>query len=555
MARAHRVGQTNKVLIFRLITRGTIEERMMEITKKKMVLEHVVVGRKAQNIKQEELDDIIRYGSKELFADENDVAGKSRQIHYDDAAIDRLLGRDQVGAEEATLNDEDESGFLKAFKVANFEFIDKGEASEGKNFWEELLKDKYQEQKVEVQNALGKGKRNRTTLLGENFARLEGVGSSDYEDDDYEVDHTDGDSNSTRTTTSKRPSKKTARNTYQYSLIISFLILEFIYLSLTMMLIYSLAADNTNPPALMEGEGKSLKVIGFTQRQRAAFLQLLMRFGVGDFDWKDFIPHMKQKTCEEINEYGALFLSHIAEDINDSPAFSDGVPKEGLQIVEVLVRISVLSLIREKVKFASENPGTPLFSDDILSRYAGLRSTKIWKEEHDLVLLHAVLKHGYGKWHDIVDDKDLNIQRVICQELSTPFINLPSLGQVGSQVKNGANMTNVESPSNQSRENNGSAAAVNGAHGSYDARSQEPLYQLSDLLLQFRNMQRRQIDFIRKRFPLLENCLNDEYCQKEYSDKMEATAGTYQETRNESTQTPTIYQLPQVEKISMNLHL
>jgi len=49
--------------------------------------------------------------------------------------------------------------------VANFEYINKVEASEGKNFWEELLKDKYQEQKVEVQNALGKGKRNRTTLL------------------------------------------------------------------------------------------------------------------------------------------------------------------------------------------------------------------------------------------------------------------------------------------------------------------------------------------------------------------------------------------------------
>jgi chromodomain-helicase-DNA-binding protein 4 len=90
MARAHRLGQTNKVLIYRLITRGTIEERMMQMTKKKMVLEHLVVGRlKAQNINQEELDDIIRYGSKELFADENDEAGKSRQIHYDAAAIDR----------------------------------------------------------------------------------------------------------------------------------------------------------------------------------------------------------------------------------------------------------------------------------------------------------------------------------------------------------------------------------------------------------------------------------------------------------------------------------
>lgn len=38
---------------------------------------------------QEELDDIIRHGSKELFDDENDEAGKSCQIHYDDAAIDR----------------------------------------------------------------------------------------------------------------------------------------------------------------------------------------------------------------------------------------------------------------------------------------------------------------------------------------------------------------------------------------------------------------------------------------------------------------------------------
>ncbi|XP_039687214.1 CHD3-type chromatin-remodeling factor PICKLE-like [Medicago truncatula] len=92
-----------------------------------------------------------------------------------------------------------------------------------------------------------------------------------------------------------------------------------------------------------------------------------------------------------LNRHGTLFLSHIAEDINDSPTFSNGVLKEGLQIDEVLVRISVLSLIREKVKFASENPGTPLFSDDIMSQYAGLRSTNRGKEENDLVLLHAVL--------------------------------------------------------------------------------------------------------------------------------------------------------------------
>ncbi|CAH1418738.1 unnamed protein product [Lactuca virosa] len=37
----------------------------------------------------EELEDITRYGSKELFVDENDEAMKSRQIQYHDAAIDR----------------------------------------------------------------------------------------------------------------------------------------------------------------------------------------------------------------------------------------------------------------------------------------------------------------------------------------------------------------------------------------------------------------------------------------------------------------------------------
>ncbi|XP_045799661.1 CHD3-type chromatin-remodeling factor PICKLE-like [Trifolium pratense] len=494
MARAHRLGQTNKVLIYRLITRGTIEERMMEITKRKMVLEHLVVGgMKGQNINQEELDDIIRYGSKELFADDNDAVGKSRQIHYDDAAIDRLLDRDQVGDDEATLDDEDENGLLKAFKVANFEYIDEAEAEEkiennfsvsssgAQNYWEELLKGRYEKNQVEELDALGKGKRSRRKLLvchHKRFSHLDDV-SSDEEDEDYEVN-----------LSAKSHSKKKA---------------------------HSNIADNTDPLPLMEGEGNSLKVLGFNQSQRNTFLQILMRFGVGDFDWKEFAPRIKQKTWHEIEAYGNLFMSHIAEDINDSPTFSDGVPKEGLQIQDVLVRIAVLLSIREKVKFASENPGTPLFSDDILLRHAGgFKVRKTWKEEHDLVLLRAVLKHGYGKWAAIVDDKDLNIQTLICQELNMPFINLPVCGQVGNQVKNGANMTNMESTSNQSTENSVSVMEVNGEQGSCVAGNQEKLDQESSMMIsQFRNMHRRQNEFIKKRILLLEKLLSLETCTED----------------------------------------
>ncbi|XP_014500995.1 CHD3-type chromatin-remodeling factor PICKLE isoform X4 [Vigna radiata var. radiata] len=543
MARAHRLGQTNKVLIYRLITRGTIEERMMQMTKKKMVLEHLVVGRlKAQNINQEELDDIIRYGSKELFADENDEAGKSRQIHYDAAAIDRLLDRDQVGDEEATLDDEEEDGFLKAFKVANFEYVDEAEAaaeeaaaqkralenvnsSERTHYWEELLRDKYQEHKVEEFNALGKGKRNRKLMVSveeDDLAGLEDV-SSDGEDDNYEAELTDGDSNSTGTgtTTAKRPYKKKARN-------------------------------STEPLPLMEGEGKAFRVLGFNQNQRAAFVQILMRFGVGDFDWKEFTSRMKQKTYEEIKDYGTLFLSHISEDITESSTFSDGVPKDGLRIQDVLVRIAVLLLIRDKVKFASQNPQTPLFSDDILFRYPGLKGAKIWKEEHDLVLLRSVLKHGYGRWQAIVDDKDLKIQEVICQELNLPFINLPVPGQVGSQPQNGANLTNAEVPNSQSRENGGSDIPADGAQGSGDARNQAQLYQDSSILYHFRDMQRRQVEFIKKRVLLLEKGLNAEY-QKEYFGDPKSNDELKSEPKAPKlgeTDTQMIEQLPQVETIA-----
>ncbi|KAJ9167671.1 hypothetical protein P3X46_019285 [Hevea brasiliensis] len=556
MARAHRLGQTNKVMIYRLIARGTIEERMMQLTKKKMVLEHLVVGRlKAQNINQEELDDIIRYGSKELFADENDETGKSRQIHYDDAAIDRLLDREQVGDEEASLDDE-EDGFLKAFKVANFEYIDKVEAaaeveaqkaaaeasstmsnSERTTYWEELLKDRYEVHKIEEFNALGKGKRSRKQMVSveeDDLAGLEDV-STDGEDDNYEADLTDSETTSSGTQTGRKPYRKKSR------------------------------VDNMEPIPLMEGEGRSFRVLGFNQNQRAAFVQILMRFGVGEYDWKEFTSRMKQKTHEEIRDYGVLFLSHITEDITDSPNFADGVPKEGLRIQDVLVRIAVLLLIRDKVKFALEKPGTTLFTDDIVLRYPGLKSGKFWKEEHDLLLLRAVLKHGYGRWQAIVDDKDLRIQEIIFQELNLPSINLPVQGQASSQAQNGVNTVTVEAPSTQVQGNgNGTNndMATDVAQGMTDVANQPQLYQDSPIIYHFRDMQRRQVEFIKKRVLLLEKGLNAEYQKEYFSDDPKSTEVKGEESESDinaadrSSLNPIeidaqmIDQLPQMEPIT-----
>ncbi|EPS62407.1 hypothetical protein M569_12383, partial [Genlisea aurea] len=313
MARAHRLGQTNKVMIYRLIARGTIEERMMQMTKKKMVLEHLVVGRlKAQNINQEELDDIIRYGSKELFADDNDESVKSRQIHYDDAAIDRLLDRELVGDENASVDDEEENGFLKAFKVANFEYVDEAELaaeeevptdtpeikassnnSDRTTYWEDLLRDKYEVNKIEEYNSMGKGKRSRKQMVSVEDDDLAGMedASSDAEDDNYEAELTDNETASGGVPNVRRAYRKRNR-------------------------------DPSEKLPLMEGEGRHFRVLGFNQNQRAVFVQIMMRFGVGEYDWAEFVPRLKQKSYDEIHDYALLFLKHISEGPTNSLTFS-----------------------------------------------------------------------------------------------------------------------------------------------------------------------------------------------------------------------------------------
>lgn len=498
MARAHRLGQSNKVMIYRLITRGTIEERMMQLTKKKMILEHLVVGRlKAQQaVNQEELDDIIRYGSKELFSDENEEASKSRQIHYDDAAIERLLNRDHAAGEDSSIDDRDDD-FLKAFKVANFEYIDEVEAASAKellrkqpmtekasstnsdraNYWDVLLRDRYEVHEFETISCMGKGKRSRKQVAAAVHNDPSGVHATSSEDDDYSYDDlSESETRSSRHMSGNRGhfSRKKARAGYVESL------------------------------ALVEGEGKSLRILGFNQNQRNVFLQTLMRFGFGDYDWMEFLPRLNGKTYEEVHEYGFLFLRHLDEGINDSPTFSDGVPKEGLRVEDVLVRLAQINLIKEKLNILKGNSGSTLFPEDIQECHPSLIG-KIWKDEHDILLLEAVLKHGYGRWQAIVDDQGHGLTNVACREL-----NLPSGGPFAGGL--------------QRNDGSSGAAEISQLHPS------------NSKVFQLRVVQKRIVDFVRKRYYLLEKLLDLELCLDE-AEKAKSCDPTSQDSDIEPTKT------------------
>ena len=65
--RAHRIGQTKKVTVIRLITKGTIEERIIELQNKKRILsENLIEGKSdasiLNNLTEEEMKKLLSYG-------------------------------------------------------------------------------------------------------------------------------------------------------------------------------------------------------------------------------------------------------------------------------------------------------------------------------------------------------------------------------------------------------------------------------------------------------------------------------------------------------------
>lgn len=72
MDRAHRIGQTKVVQVFRLITQNTMEEKMMERQTLKLKLDSMIIqkGRQApkqSGLNKDEMSDMVKYGADTIF--------------------------------------------------------------------------------------------------------------------------------------------------------------------------------------------------------------------------------------------------------------------------------------------------------------------------------------------------------------------------------------------------------------------------------------------------------------------------------------------------------
>uniref|UniRef100_A0A668AR85 Chromodomain helicase DNA binding protein 4a n=1 Tax=Myripristis murdjan TaxID=586833 RepID=A0A668AR85_9TELE len=346
-SRAHRIGQNKKVMIYRFVTKASVEERITQVAKKKMMLTHLVVrpglGSKTGSMSKQELDDILKFGTEELFKDEGEGENKeedSSVIHYDDKAIDRLLDRNQDATEDTEIQSMNE--YLSSFKVAQYVVKDeeeeeevqreiiKQEESVDPDYWEKLLRHHYEQQQEDLARNLGKGKRIRKQV---NYNDGSQEDRADWQDDqsdgqsDYSVASEEGDEDFDERTeaNSRRPNRKGLRN------------------------------DKDKPlPPLLARVGGNIEVLGFNSRQRKAFLNAVMRYGMPPqdaFTTQWLVRDLRGKSEKEFKAYVSLFMRHLCEPGADgAETFADGVPREGLSRQHVLTRIGVMSLIRKKVQ-------------------------------------------------------------------------------------------------------------------------------------------------------------------------------------------------------------
>jgi len=210
-------------------------------------------------------------------------------------------------------------------------------------YWEQLLKFHYEQQQEDIARTLGKGKRVRKQVNYTDAAQERTTEEStwqenvsdynsdfsmpsddDKEDDDFD-EKADPDNPMKRKRRPDKPGEK----------------------------------DRPLPP-LLARVGGNIEVLGFNARQRKAFLNAVMRYGMPPqdaFNSQWLVRDLRGKTEKNFRAYVSLFMRHLCEPgADNAESFADGVPREGLSRQHVLTRIGVMSLIRKKVQeFESVN--------------------------------------------------------------------------------------------------------------------------------------------------------------------------------------------------------
>uniref|UniRef100_A0A673G9M2 Chromodomain-helicase-DNA-binding protein 2-like n=1 Tax=Sinocyclocheilus rhinocerous TaxID=307959 RepID=A0A673G9M2_9TELE len=391
-ARAHRIGQKKQVNIYRLVTKGTVEEDIIERAKKKMVLDHLVIQRmdttgrtvldnnsgnsNSNPFSKEELTAILKFGAEDLFKEPEGEESEPQEMD-----IDEILRLAETRESDQGSNATDE--LLSQFKVANFTMDESTPDLEERHIrdWDDIIPEE-QRRKVEEEQKqkemediymLPRSRSSNKRVRSDVGSKLKHRSSgSDSETDDSEDD--------------KRPKRR--------------------------------------------GRPRARKnnVEGFTDAEIRRFIKAYKKFGA-PLERLEAIARdseLVDKSIADLKRLGELVhntcvtaVQEHEEHMKENPVEAKGPGKRrGINIKISGVQVNAKSIIQHKEEFEPLHKAVPSNPAErskfqLTCRVKTPHFDVDWDIHDDTQLLLGIYEHGYANWDLIKTDPDLKLSEKI----------------------------------------------------------------------------------------------------------------------------------------------
>lgn len=173
LSRAHRIGQTKKLLVLRLVTKDTVEERILELAARKLALGDLLVQKFESELKNEDIESILRFGVESIlkpFDNDSEKDGKCSLPIFEDADLEALIDINEDPMEDVV----DDKGnaaqqiysFAKVWNIDqrqrksnSMELEQEPSLKDGESFWDRLLRERWELEnmrELEAKSSLGR---------------------------------------------------------------------------------------------------------------------------------------------------------------------------------------------------------------------------------------------------------------------------------------------------------------------------------------------------------------------------------------------------------------
>uniref|UniRef100_A0A8C4ERJ7 Chromodomain helicase DNA binding protein 2 n=1 Tax=Dicentrarchus labrax TaxID=13489 RepID=A0A8C4ERJ7_DICLA len=374
-ARAHRIGQKKQVNIYRLVTKGTVEEDIIERAKKKMVLDHLVIQRmdttgrtvldsnsgntNSNPFNKEELTAILKFGAEELFKEAEGEESEPQEMDIDE--ILRL-----AETRESDLGSSATDELLSQFKVANFSSMEEStpELSEGKSIreWDDIIPEE-QRRKIEEEE------KQREM---EDIFMLPRSRSSNKRAQANDSDSDVGSKLKNRSSGSESETDD--------------------------------SDDDKKPKKRGRPRARKNNVEGFTDAEIRRFIKAYKKFGC-PLERLEAIARDSELVDKSIAD-----LKRLGELIHNSC-----VTRTQLKVLLISgVQVNAKSIIQHEEEFEPLHKGVPSNPAErnkfkLTCRVKVAHFDVDWELQDDIQLLLGIYEHGFGNWDLIKTDPDLKL--------------------------------------------------------------------------------------------------------------------------------------------------